>query len=387
MIFMKPIILVHYGEIALKGLNRGQFEIQLVRNIEQALSGLKHGEVKRSDSVIKVELRDESNVAAISDRLKRVFGIEWFSFGYETEKEIEKIEEAALHYLASHKESVAFPIKMEATRSDKKFPLKSPEISMRVGKKLDAAGYETDLKQHKTTFHISILQKSAVVAFDWIKGPGGLPIGSSGKVLCLLSGGIDSPVATLQMMRRGCEIDLLHFYQFADAEQVKETKMMELLAVLRTHGFRGKLYLAPYSEFYKATFSSIPPKKELVLFRRFILKVATELAREIGALGLATGDNLAQVASQTLENLYVTDEAAQLPVYRPLIALDKKDIIELARQYGTYNASIKEYKDCCSLVAVKHPETKARLEDIKKHEEEAGIELVIKETKKKIQES
>jgi thiamine biosynthesis protein ThiI len=298
------------------------------------------------------------------------------------EKDVEKLTEAALTYLKDSK--LPEPIRVETTRSDKNFPLQSPEISRQIGIAIEKAGYETALKGHASTIRAGILQKSAVIAFEKLKGPGGLPVGCSGHVICLLSGGIDSPVAALRMMKRGCTVDLLHFYDYPTPEKAMEAKIGELVGILRTFGFRGKVFLAPYTEFYKKTFTSIEPKKELVLFRRFILLTANRIAEQEGALGIASGDNLAQVASQTLENLHATNEASALPVYRPLIAYDKSEIIDLAKQYGTYETSIKEYKDCCSLVSVKHPETRAKLWEMKKLSKDIELEKIVEETLKRV---
>jgi thiamine biosynthesis protein ThiI len=375
---MKNIISIQYGEIALKGQNRREFVGALVKNIKRALDGLNFDRVSTGDSRVVLQLNEKSEIEEITKRLKRVFGIEWFSIARESEKDVEKIKETILDYLS--KNAVPTPIKVEAKRSDKSFPLKSNEISSIVGKAIDEKGYETDLENQKTTIRISINQKSAIITFDKIPCFGGLPVGSSGKVICLLSGGIDSPVAAIQMMKRGCSIDLLHFYQFPEHEQVMKSKIADIVGILRTYGFDGNIYLAPYSEFYKATFTSIPPRKELVVFRRFIIKVANRMAMETRAIGIATGDNLAQVASQTLENLYVTNEAAEMPVYRPLVCYNKQEIIKLAKEYGTYEASIKEYKDCCSLIAAAHPETKTKLEEIKELEIKADISKIVDKT-------
>jgi thiamine biosynthesis protein ThiI len=276
------------------------------------------------------------------------------------------------------------PVKIDVKRSDKRFSMTSPEVGTMIARALDNAEVSVELTGYKSTIYVQILNDEILVSFGKVNGLGGLPVGSSGRVLVLLSGGIDSPVAAIRMMKRGCNIDLLHFYQFPNHEEVLKSKIMQIVAVLREYGFSGKLYLAPYSEFYKHTFDSVPQKKELVMFRRFILKVANELAKENKTLGIASGDNLAQVASQTLENLYATNEASKLPVYRPLVSYDKAEIIKLAKEYGTYDASIEEYKDCCSLVAVKHPETKAKLEEIKEIEDKIGVDKIVEETIKKI---
>lgn len=375
---MKDIISIQYGEIALKGQNRREFVGALVKNIKRALNGVDFEKVSAANSRIVIQLNEKSDVKEITIRLRRVFGIEWFSIARECEKDMGTIRAEVLDYLSKNR--VAGPIKVEARRSDKSFPLKSNEISREIGRAIDSNGYETDLENQKTTILISIGQKSAVITFGRISGFGGLPVGSAGKVICLLSGGIDSPVAAIQMMKRGCIIDILHFYQFPEHKQVMESKIAEIIGVLRTYGFNGNIYLAPYSEFYKATFADIPPRKELVVFRRFIIKLANRLAKESRAIGIATGDNLAQVASQTLENLYVTNEAAEMPVYRPLVCYNKMEIIKLAIEYGTYDTSIKEYKDCCSLVAARHPETKTKLEEIKELEKKVDIDGIVEKT-------
>lgn len=380
---MKEIVLIYYNEIALKGNNRRWFENLLIKNIKRALEEVEYEKIQLKDARIVIDLCSKSNRKKIVEKLKKVFGISYFCFAYETEKDIEKLKFTVIEYLKNNQ--VPIPIKVETKRSDKKFKMNSMEISHEIGKEIDQKGFKTDLENPNTLIRISILHKSATVSFEKILGLGGLPVGSSGKVICLLSGGIDSPVAAIQMMKRGCEIDLLHFYQLADSKEVLDSKIGKISEILREYGFDGKIYLAPYSEFYKATFSNLEPRKELILFRRFILRVANKIALRTRAKGVTTGDNLAQVASQTIDNLYATNEASVIPVYRPLLCYDKEEIIELARKYGTFEESIKEYKDCCSIVAVRNPETKTKLDDIKRLEEKIELEQIVKNTINKIE--
>ncbi len=281
---MKTVISVHYGEIALKGQNRCEFEARLVKNIKKSLAGINVGLVKRRDSRIIIEIANETEeeTAEISKRLTKVFGIECFFVSYVLDKDIDKITEFIIEYVSKNKNTIALPTRINVKRNDKKFPATSPEIGTKIARALDKAGIGVELTGYKSEIYVQILPNEALLSFGKISGPGGLPVGSSGKVLVLLSGGIDSPVAAIRMMKRGCTVDLLHFYQFPDHKEVLQTMIMRIIAVLSEYGFEGKLYLAPYSEFYKHTFDSVPPRKELILFRRFILRVANEMAVSIG---------------------------------------------------------------------------------------------------------
>lgn len=378
---MKKVITVHYGEIALKGKNRREFENLLIKNIKKSISKYNVGPVSKMDSRIIIECTEETDFEQVIKNLKCIFGIEWFSVSYELEKDLEHIKRFILGYCKE--KNVLTPIKIETKRADKSFHLNSTQASIDIAEYLEENGIKMGVKENKTTIYVQILNKCAIISVDKTRGPGGLPVGSSGRVLVLLSGGIDSPVAAILMMKRGCSIDLIHFYQQATAEEASNSKILEIIEILKRYGFEGRVYLTPYHEFYKATFDSVPPRKELVVFRRFMLKVSNELAKEGRCLGIATGDNLSQVASQTLDNLYTTNSVSELPVYRPLLTYDKREIIKLAEEYGTFSESIKEYKDCCSIVSAKHPETKTKLEEIKKIEEKIKIEEIVAITLKK----
>lgn len=387
----KPLFVIHFGEIALKGNNRPDFEARLVENIRKSLVGEDFEKIFRTESRIILYTNEKSNHARIAEKLQKIFGIEWFAEAYETEADIEKIKKNAWELRNNVRETV----KVDANRSDKRFPMNSMEINKLVGEVFHESGkYKIDVKNPETVIGIEILNKTALIYFNKIRGVGGLPVGCTGKVVCLLSGGIDSPVAAWMMMKRGCIVEFVHAYAQANVDEVKNSKMANLIAVLKQYncGSKMKLHAIPYSAFYGASFS-MPHKKELVLFRRFLLKVANRIAKQSSAqkgageaLGIVTGDNLAQVASQTLENLHATDEASELPVYRPVIGFDKKEIIEMAKRIGTYDLSIQEYKDCCSLVAAKHPSTKMKLEDAKKIEKECGMEKIVEETMGKVEE-
>jgi thiamine biosynthesis protein ThiI len=368
---MKKIITIHYGEIALKRGKRSFFGKCLMDNIKSSLAGLDYG-IEEIDSRIVVFCSADI-CSEIGNRLESVFGIEWFSEGLMCNRDIDDIFSAAKE-LASDLDG---SIKVACRRSDKSFSMKSPEISREIGIRLDGEGISTALRDAKNVIRIDVVRQGAILTARRKKGLRGLPVGSSGNVLSLLSGGIDSPVSSWLMMKRGCSIDFLHVHSFSSPDEAEASKMAETVRILkRYHPGKIRLFLVPYTEFYKHSFD-LPGKSEMVLFRRFIIRLANRIADEHGHLGLVMGDSIGQVASQTLENLRTTSEASELPIYRPLVSYDKNEIIETARKIKTYDISIEEYKDCCSLVAHKHPDTKVRLEDAKVAEQNIKIEEII----------
>ncbi len=371
---MNHIITTRYGEIALKGENRADFERMLIRNIKKALEGEEYEKIELTQMRILIYLGPDAHAERIAQKLKAVFGIDWFGVGIQCERDVEAIKRTVAEHMGN---DISKTIKVETNRADKRFKLTSMEVDREVGTVLYEAGFKISLKNPQRTVYVEILNESANVFFDKVKGAGGLPVGTSGKVLCLMSGGIDSPVAAWSMMKRGCIVDYLHIHPFGKNESVEESKIPKIIDVLDTYSQRkSKLFLVPHGEFYKKTFS-MNTRSELVLFRRFILRLANEIAKKEGYLGIVTGDNIAQVASQTLENLYATNTASELPVYRPLLTYNKSEIIENARAIGTYELSLQEYKDCCSLVAMKHPTTRAKKEEVESIEKEIEIEGVV----------
>ncbi len=374
------MINIHYGEIALKGRNRSAFERKLMDNISASLKGIPCGNLSRIESrlVLPLETADEAEVLSV---LSRIFGIEWFAPSLFVSNDLPSMQDAVLRMAGPLKGKT---MKLETSRSDKSYPLKSPDISRKLGMTMEENGCDINIRNPQELITIEVLKAKALVSARRMEGPGGLPVGSSGKVLSLLSGGIDSPVASWLMMKRGCSVDYLHFHSFAKNNDAEKSKMRKLVEQLRLYSSGPvRLFLAPYSEFYKKSFD-MPPRIELVLFRRFILRLASRLAEERGHLGLVTGDSVGQVASQTLENLRTTNQAASLPVYRPLVSHDKREIIDLARKIGTYRTSIEEYKDCCSLVAQKHPNTKVQPEAARNAEDEMKIDEVVQKTLEQI---
>jgi len=378
----RQVIVIHYGEIALKGKNRGKFERLLLENIKQKLSADWYEKIERKSTRIIVRLKsncDENVLSNIASNLKKIFGIKWFSIGYSIEKDINVLEREIFRLAQDHKEK---KLKIITKRVDKNFPVTSVEVNMKLGRILEERGYKIDLRDPEKTIYIEILPEEIIVSCERQEGLGGLPIGSSGKLLCLFSGGIDSPVAAWMMMKRGCVVDLLHVHATMDKEFIKNSKIMRLHDILSEYSPKKiTLYLVPYDEFYSKIHTRNEfERSEAILFRRFIVRLANELADRYGYDGFITGDSLGQVASQTVENIAAVDAVAKKPIYRPLVAMDKEEIMALAQKIGTYEKSIEHYKDCCSLVASARPKTKTKKEKLDEMEKSINIDEVVGKT-------
>ncbi len=364
---------IHVGEIALKGKNRGLFEKKLKDNIKAA-TGCKVDSLKGRFILYP----GKTGNRRIEEGLSKTFGIEWFSEALIVKNEIEQITGTIIKHAPKEK-----TVKLDTKRAYKAYPMTSPEINKKVGAVLEKKGFTVDLENPESWIYIEILEDSAIISFSKTKGLGGLPVGTSGKVLSLLSGGIDSPVASWLMMKRGCTVDFLHLHAFPTNEKAEKSKIIRMVSKLKEYcPAKIRVFLVPYGKFYEKSFD-MKSRSELVVFRRFIFRIANKIAEKEGYLGFVTGDSIGQVASQTLENLYATAEASAYPVYRPLVGHDKQEIIDLAKKIGTYEISIEKYKDCCSLVAEKHPATRAKLSEVKKDEKD--IEKTVKETMKNIE--
>lgn len=362
------LVLVQYGEIGIKGKNRRTFENLLVRNIRRVLGDkLKDAELRESRVFLEVEGKEKE----IREALLKVFGIEWFAFAYECRKNLDEIWKIVSKVKLKGKK-----IAVETKRVDKSFPMKSQEVSAEIGARIvKKFGCKVDLNNPDVKVSI-IIARNAYLYFEKIRGLGGLPVGSSGKVLCLLSGGIDSPVAAWMLMKRGCRVDFLHLYPFEKWDAKKGKKIMELIEKLEEYEGKAELFTIPYADFYAET-GNISPGYELVVFRRYLYKLAERIAQEKGYGGMVSGDSLGQVASQTLENISASQWGLSVPVFRPLIGMDKKEIVNLAEKIGTYEISIKPYKDCCSLVSISNPVTRAKREEVERFAELIGLEKLV----------
>ena len=361
-------ILVHYGELALKGKNRRLFENKLIENIKKATGG----KVRRFEGRLLVEDGD-------SDSLNNVFGISWFAPSYRVKKDLKAIKELIIEKTGERiNGDPTFGIFVK--RVDKKFPYTSMEVAKDIGEEIVRKyKLEVNLKNPELPIYIEVADE-VFVHFEKVEGLGGLPVGVSGRALGLLSGGIDSPVASYLIMKRGCNVDFIHFHVFAGNRAIDNTKIADLVSTLNKYQFGTRVFLAPYKLFQVALMKNkVGPGYELILFRRFMARVAERVAKEWGLQALVTGDSLGQVASQTIENLNLTGNAVSLPVLQPLISFDKGEIVRLARQIGTYDISIRPYKDCCSIIAP-NPKIKPRLSHVEAYEQRMNIDRVINET-------
>lgn len=374
---MFDCILVHYGELALKGLNRPYFERKLIENMGRALDGQEYGKIRKLQGRILIELNEKSNPNVIEESLKRVFGIAWFAFYHATEAEKESIKKCI-------KEKITLAdgekVKVSTTRADKTLPFTSMDLNRELGEYLvKNFNVKISMKAPEKEILIELVEGKAYIADKKIKGLYGLPVGVSGKVLHLLSGGIDSPVAAWLLMKRGCTVDFLHFHAFEKFDEKRNAKILDLARVLKKYCFKARVFFVPFYPF-EAEAVEAPMRYRLILFRRFMVRVAEKIAKTHGISALGSGENLAQVSSQTLENIAIINSVASMPILRPLLTYEKNETVNLAKQIGTFEVSVKPYKDCCSLFIAKHPATKAKLEVVEAIESKLNLEEAIKES-------
>jgi tRNA uracil 4-sulfurtransferase len=372
---VKRTIIAHYHEINLKGNNRGWFENHLHQHVVSILKGLALDSIQRFSGRLLIELSPESPIEEITRRLKRVFGIANFAVTREVPAEMEAIRSG----LADLIPSVAFKsFKIDARRGTKDFPLDSMQLNQQLGGFVqELTGAAVRLDNPDVAFHLEIVRARAFLHTAKIKGAGGLPSGTGGKVLCLLSGGIDSPVAAFRMMRRGCRVLFIHFHSFPHTTIESQEKVRRILQVLSQFQLEGTLHLVPFADLQREIVAFAPPTLRVVLYRRFMMRIAQAIAQKEKASALVTGDSLGQVASQTLENIRTISAVAGLPIFRPLIGDDKEEIIRIAREIGTYEISILADQDCCSLFVPRHPETMSNLENVERAEGELDIPRLI----------
>ncbi len=357
-----PFVLVHYHEIALKGKNRPMFVGRLAGNLRAATQGLGVKEVRRLTGRIGLMLEPNAAVGEICGRVSRVPGVANFALAYRTPLRLDVLAAAVVQGMAGR----AFrTFRVQTKRGYKAFPLTSPEISREVGRYIQIhLGGAVDLENAELTVSIEILPREAFFFFEREAGPGGLPVGVSGTVACLLSGGIDSPVAAYRMLRRGCRVVFVHFHSYPILSRVSQEKVQELVAQLTSYQFTSRLILVPFASIQQEIVAEIPAPARVVLYRRLMLRIAQELAHIAGAKALVTGESLGQVASQTLDNLAVIDEVTSLPVLRPLIGMDKQEIVAQAIALGTYEVSIIPDQDCCTLFIPRNPTVRADRDEI-----------------------
>ena len=352
-----PSVIVHYQEIALKGRNRPWFVERLVANIRAAAAGIDGVEVRALMGRIELRHASDADWPEVRERLSRVPGVANFLRAAPAACDFDAIVETVLGELDGVE---AESFRVTARRADKRFPRTSPQIERDLGGRIKAAkGWRVDLERPALTVRVEVLGDRAFCCLRKEPGAGGLPSGASGRVACLLSGGIDSPVAAWRMIKRGCRVRFVHFHSYPILSRTSQDKAAEIAALLTRRQLDSRLYLVPFGDIQRQVVLAVPPPLRVVVYRRLMLRIAERIARASGSAALVTGDAVGQVASQTLDNLAVIDAAASLPVLRPLVGMDKDEIVGEARRLGTYEVSIVPDEDCCTLFTPKHPATRA----------------------------
>ena len=376
---MKEIILIKNGELALKGLNRRTFENTLIANLRRRLKDVMDCEIRIAQSTIVVEpLEEYADMDAASEVVSKVFGIAGYSRAAETAKDMQAIVKTAGEFLADQLNE-AKTFKVESKRADKRFPLKSPEISREVGGYLltHFPHLKVDVHNPDVVVNIEVREKNAYIHGNQLKGAGGMPVGTAGKAAILISGGIDSPVAAYMMAKRGLVLTGIHFasppYTSARAEQ----KVHELMQEVAVYAGRMNLYVVPFTEIQERIKDDCPEDLFTIIMRRMMMRVSEQVARNNDCGALITGESLGQVASQTLGAMTCTDAVATMPVFRPVIGMDKNEIVEISRRIGTFETSIQPYEDCCTVFTPKHPRLRPTMEDILEAEKALNVEELV----------
>lgn len=375
---MKRVISVSMGEIALKGLNRGYFEDRLIKQIIKNVKDIGYEKIYKETGKIYIE-GNPDDYPAIVNRLKKVFGLVYISPCIRVDKETEDIYNAAkLAMKEAIQNSNIETFKVDTNRSDKNYPLKSPEVSRNVGGVILGEFEELKVDVHNPDIYLYIdIKQNAYIYTERIKAYGGMPVGTSGKGLLLLSGGIDSPVAGFTMAKRGLAINCVHFHSYPFTSERAEEKVKDLAEILARYTGKFKFFSINLLEIQKEINKNCPEKEMTIISRRFMMRIAEKIARHNNYDALITGESLGQVASQTVQGITVTNDSVDIPVLRPLIGMDKIDIIRIAEDIETYETSILPFEDCCTVFLPKHPVTKPKVEDIKKSEEALDIDGLV----------
>lgn len=377
----KNIFIVRCGEAALKGQNKAYFEKMLVERLRKLIKRrFDDVEVRRQGGLIFVRADKAIEPDELIKEMSKVFGIASISPAVEAASDIGSIGEAAANYMKDIMEKTDIrTFKVDAKRADKTFPLKSPEIARTVGAYVlkGCKTLKVDVHEPDVYLFIDVREKVSYIYRQKIPGFGGLPLGTNGKGMVLLSGGIDSPVAMWMMAKRGMSIEAVHFHSFPYTSQRAREKVEELASIVAVYCSRFRMHVVNILPIQEAIAADCPEDEMTILVRRFMMRIAERVAKENGCGMLITGESLGQVASQTAEAITVTDEATDMPVMRPLIAMDKVDIMSIAKEIGTFEKSIEPYEDCCTVFLPKHPVTKPKIEKIKRSEGKLDVEGLI----------
>jgi tRNA uracil 4-sulfurtransferase len=368
-------VVVHYKELALKGKNRPWFIQVLIRNLKTALAGLHVRAFRSSMGRLEIELGRDTPWPEAQARLARVFGIANYSMAGRGPHDFDALAAAILADIGDRR---PLSFRVSATRADKRLPFTSPQVEREVGGLIkEATGWDVDLSRPALTIHVEMLPDGAFYFFGKEPGAGGLPTGTGGRVACLLSGGIDSPVAAYRLMRRGCAVLFIHFHSYPILSRASQEKVREIAELLTRYQLRSRLVLVPFGDLQQRVVLEVPPELRVVIYRRLMLRIAERIARRWHARALVTGEVIGQVASQTLENMANIDTVVSLPVLRPLVGMDKEEITAEAERLGTYAISIIPDQDCCTLFTPRHPATKAKRHEVERAEAGLPIEEIV----------
>ena len=370
---MREVLLVRFGEVHLKGLNRPHFLKILTNNVRRAVEPI-GGNVWLADSRIYVS--DVADLYDCAERVRKVFGVYSVSPAYELDKDFEQIAAKCVELMRGRTGT----FKVFARRSDKRFPINSQEMGAEIGGRVLDANPNLTVDVHKPEHRLSVeIRDQAYVYVEEIKAVGGMPMGTGGRAALLLSGGIDSPVAGYQLMKRGVKICAIHFQSPPYTGELAKDKVLQLARELAAYGGSLRVYLVPFTRVQLEIHEKCPDGLGTLITRRFMMRIAEKIARQFGAQALITGESLGQVASQTMEALGCTDAVVNMPVFRPLIGLDKLEITDIAVKIGTYETSILPYEDCCTVFTPRHPVTKPKLDTMPEAESKLNIDALVEE--------
>lgn len=374
---MTPSLIVHYQELMLKGRNRAWFVERLVRNLREVTAGLA-AEVRPRMGGIEVIPEPNASTSDLVARVERTLGVSSVAVGVRTSQDLSAMTAAACS-LVTGLGATSFRVRVR--RGDKSFAMPSPDVERHIGGAVhDTTGWTVNLSSPACVVGVEIVPRAAYVYVGKLRGPGGLPVGVSGRVACLLSGGIDSPVAAYRLMRRGCRVLFIHFHSHPVTSTASRDKAIELVRRLTTYQLRSRLVLVPFGDVQRQVVVAVPPPQRVVIYRRLMLRIAERVAWRSSARALVTGEAIGQVSSQTLGNLATIDAAARLPVFRPLIGMDKEEITAEARRIGTFDTSILPDEDCCQVFVPKHPAINVGREEAEMLEQRLPMEDLMRST-------
>lgn len=364
--------LIKYAEIGVKGKNRFRFEDALIQQMRYALQPVGEFSIRKESGRIFVDALEEYDYDEAVEALSRVFGIAGICpIVVEENKDFDHIAAVVCDYVGERYEDRAFSFKVNVRRADKKYPIKSMEVAALLGEKLleryEEEGLHVDVHEPDVLLTVEIRDKVYIYS-DEIPGPGGMPVGTGGRAMLLLSGGIDSPVAGYMISKRGVSLEATYFHAPPYTSERAKQKVVDLAKLIARYTGPITLHVVNFTDIQMAIYEKCPHDELTIIMRRYMMKIAEHFAKESGCLALVTGESIGQVASQTMQSLYVTNEVCEMPVFRPCIGMDKQDIVELSERIGTYETSILPYEDCCTIFVAKHPVTKPRLDVIRKSE-------------------